>query len=161
DAKLARNKPQAAKAETSIKNANRIGDWVAGDPNWLDEIASLSTKAPPGQDLLLAELHTPPSTVPRASNLLLHALVKSTSVADRRYDALSDPQHVVRPKASDPDKKVGGYPLKIETEVEINPPKAASLPASKGGPASSSGASPASSKAGETSQKSNPESLAK
>ncbi len=37
------------KAWASIDEANEIQKWLAGDINWLDELAALSAKAPSAQ----------------------------------------------------------------------------------------------------------------
>jgi hypothetical protein len=124
DSDLADLKPKVEKADVSTKNAAKIEGWLAGDPSWLDEIAALSAKAPV-KDLMLIRFNTPSANVPGTSNMQVQAVVKNTDVGDRFTNVMRDERHVVRPKTSDDENKVAGFPVSIETEIQITPPKAA------------------------------------
>src|SRR5262249_18206834 len=141
DQKLSESKPKADKADISIKNAAKIEDWLARDPNWLDEIAVLSNKAPLGKDMMLTKLTTPTASIPRTSNLQIQAVVQTTDVGGRLPSAVRDERHTPRPKTSNDENKVAGFPVNIKTEVKISPPKPAA-PAKKDAPTAPSPAKP-------------------
>jgi hypothetical protein len=122
DSDIAQLKPKADKADISIKNAAMIETWLAEDPNWLDEIAALSTKSPL-KEFMLTRFNTPKATQAGTSNMQVQAVVKTTDVGDRFTSAMRDERHDPRPKTSDDENKVAGYPVSIETEIHISPPK--------------------------------------
>src|SRR5262245_21560050 len=124
DLDIAQLKPKVEKADVSIKNAAKIEGWLAGDPSWLDEIAALSAKAPL-KDFVLIRFNTPAANVPGTSSMQVQAVVKNTDVGDRFTNVMRDERHVVRPKTSDDENKVAGFPVSIETEIQISPPKPA------------------------------------
>ena len=136
---LAQLKPKVDKAILSKANAEKIQTWLDGDPNWLDEIANLSTKAPGGKEFWVIKLNTPKANDGTASMQVL-ADVKSSDVGERFTNVMRDERHVVRPKTSDEENKVAEYPVNIETEIQISPPKPAAAPKKDSAPAGATAA---------------------
>ena len=65
----------------------------------------------------------------------VQAVVKSSDVGERFTNAMRDERHVVRPKTSDEENKVVEYPVSIETEIQISPPKPATAAKKDSAPA--------------------------
>ena len=160
DSDLAQLKPKVDKAILSKANAEKIQTWLDGDPNWLDEIANLSTKAPGGKEFWVIKLNTPKANDGTASMQVL-ADVKSSDVGERFTNVMRNERHVVRPKTSDEENKVAEYPVNIETEIQISPPKPAAAPKKDSAPAGATAAKQTAPDASDTAKTTTPEAPAK
>jgi Tfp pilus assembly PilM family ATPase len=149
DTEISQNKPKVDKAGISKANTDKIQEWSDSDPNWLDELANLSIKAPHGKDFWLTKFNTPSGSEKRTANMQVQAVVKSSDVGERFTNAIRDERHVPRPKTSDEENKVAEYPVSIETEITITPPKPATAakkdPAASGATAKSTASAPSNS----------------
>jgi Tfp pilus assembly PilM family ATPase len=140
------------KALASSDQAAEIQKWLAGDINWLDELAALSTKAPSAQDVMLTNFTTPNDPFKHTSKMHLDAVARTSDVPDQLNRALRDDAHQVTPNSFQ-ESNEQKYPWGFKLDVQIDPTKylvtAAPQPA-KSGAKSGSAAQPAGAKADES-----------
>lgn len=123
---------QVKVAKESTRKASAIDDWLAGEPNWLDELAMLSKKAPSAQEFKLTSFQTPYNYVTRANVMQLDAVASTSKAIDQFYQAFRDDQHNVRPKHEfeDDTASKGRYGWTLAVDIDVKPTKSA--PAASG-----------------------------
>ena len=103
---------EAKQKSDFVKRAAEIDKWLGAEVNWLDELATLSVKAPPPQDLMLTLLTTPSDYAKNTSNIHLEGLARSTSVVEQLPRASRDSRHDVSSKSAqemeNPKKNIRG-----------------------------------------------------
>ena len=90
-----------------VKDAESLDAFVAGDVNWLDELATLSSKMPPPENAIVSEMTI--QVLPKGGGGIIK-FVGHTDTSERvaqLEDNLRDKQHTVSGKgtAQDPDRE--------------------------------------------------------
>ena len=91
---------QADKLKDVRTKADAIDHWLAGEVNWLDEIASLASKAPKAQDLMLTNLQIRNQDSRSGGNHLeldLECMARYRQVIEQLYQVMDDDRHDVIP----------------------------------------------------------------
>jgi Tfp pilus assembly PilM family ATPase len=118
-----------------IKDAESLDAFAAGDVNWLDELATLSTRLPPADNALVSEMTI--QVMPKGGGGIIK-FVGHTDTSERvaqLEDSLRDKQHNVSGKiiAQDPDREwlqwAFDETLTVAPPQERVPPKQAEAPA--------------------------------
>lgn len=112
-------KDQVEASRKIIKHREDVDKFLAGSINWLDEIAYVSSKIPPSEDVMLSNPTFDLLTDKQGSSgqIIVIANAKSAETIDRLKRDVSDKEHAVTgagPKQL--DQKVGDYGW---TEKEI------------------------------------------
>ena len=127
---------QADKLKDVRAKADTIDHWLAGEVNWLDEIASLASKAPKAQDLMFTNLQIRNQDSRSGGSHLemdLDCLVRSRQVIEQLYQVMDDDHHDVLPggtKQTD-EKKLKNYPLGLSFRIELKPTSTTSSSSTK------------------------------
>ena len=138
------------RALASIDQAAKIQKWLSTDVDWLDELATLSTKAPRAQDLKLTGVTTPHDQMGH-TKMHLDAVADASDVPEKLGRVLRDEAHQVIPgnthQTEDQREK---YHWTFSLDMQIDPAKqSAATTQAKGGRKSELGAGAKSGKADE------------
>jgi hypothetical protein len=141
------------KALASSDQAAEIQKWLAGDINWLDELADLSTKAPPAQDIMFTNFTTPNDPFRHTSKMHLDAVARTSDIVDQLNRALRDDNHQVTPNGVQQGNEKQ-YPWEFKLDVQIDPSKnlVTATPGAKSGAKSGAPIQPTGAKADESGQ---------
>lgn len=101
--------------------AATIDKWVAGDITWLDELARLSARLPPAENVRLSGLHLDAVDSGGGRMRLEGYVDQQGTISDIEQD-LRDEQHHVYGDGGRLERGDRNYPWRFETLVDIDPP---------------------------------------
>lgn len=92
---VALNQDNIEASERKIEELRQVEEFLAGSPNWLDELAYIAERIPPADQILL---ESPTFTALRdgRGQISVSVLADSSSSISAFDDALSGPNHIVR-----------------------------------------------------------------
>jgi hypothetical protein len=130
--------PSRKRYDTITNNAIAIGDWLATDVNWLDEMEQFGRKLRPqpfsaknypvNDDVVVTQVNMlrPSRSDFIGGRMDLSAVAKSPAAIEALERRLRDERHVVRPENAASDNTVSGYPWTFRLQVDVTPGEEAS-----------------------------------
>jgi hypothetical protein len=104
-------------ATKSDKAAEEIGQWVAEEINWLDELRWLSEHFPPAEDAMLTQLKLNVNS--GRGEIILDGLVRDVDAAARLDHGLQDPKHRLAGKSKNDSNVNRLYDVRFRSSVRI------------------------------------------
>ena len=118
-------KELAKKLEPQVKIAAKIGEWTAGNVNWLDQTQALSEKMEGTERRYLTEVKysTGTSKLVRGT-MTVTGYAKSGSDVYELNESLSEPNTDVEKTFNQKGSKDGDYPQKFQSDINMKKPEA-------------------------------------
>jgi Tfp pilus assembly PilM family ATPase len=116
-------------AQGLFAEARQIEDWLSGDITWLDELALMSEKAPPAQEVMLTKItHSVPIT--RANPLgnkgpslrgtvHIDGVARTRGIAEQLQRVLRDGGHEVTVPSTTQQEDAGKYPWLFNADLKL------------------------------------------
>ena len=129
DAEIKKLNESLANLDTLVKKtaekkkvADAIEEWTSNSVVWLDELRDLSSKFPPGQDLVIQRLSMTPSRSGKAT-VSFQGLAREAKVVTRMEASLRDGRHEVQTPRVEERVQDKTYSWSFETGISLTPAK--------------------------------------
>ncbi len=118
-------KELSKKLEPQVKVAEKIGDWTAGNVNWLDQTQALSQKMDGTERRYLTEVKFANGTTKQVRGTMsVTGYAKSGSDIFELNESLSEPNTDVEKTINQRGSKDGDYPQKFQSDISMKKPEA-------------------------------------
>ncbi len=114
---LAQLKKQLDKVKETEGKAAGIGQWVAEDIRWLEQLRWLSEKAPPAEDVMFTSMTLAPSS--RGGEIGLKGFAKNLETIAAMEQNLRDDTHQVKSGNTSGDSSMKNYAYRFDSSVFV------------------------------------------